>query len=420
MNKLTSLLTKYLPLMLVIISVPLAFYLLDSGKMAKPSWKKADKKRHRLVRVVSLKKGSVIPKWNSSGLVKANEAVSVFAEVSGKIAEVNPQARPGALLERGAWLAKVDNTDYAFALRSQQGQLIQAQASLALERGDQILAKEELALLDDVDQLSLETTLVLREPQLLMAQAKLDIAQTNVEKAELALQRTNIIMPFKGKIVKKSVGRGSRVGQNSTLFNIVNVDTFWVEVKIPRTFLGLFDSSKDAMITQPKLWGEGVSRTAKFVSILPELDSRDRQVKVLLAIDNPLSLTATNKVDASNPPVFINDFLSIELQGQAINDAWVINSNWLQPDNSIWVVDKANTLQKRSVDVLFKGRESIYIKANFLEGDRALSEKPGIASAGLPVKPIDINKPRKAKPFSIDENKALDKKQKKRLERGQL
>ncbi|WOH35946.1 efflux RND transporter periplasmic adaptor subunit [Thalassotalea fonticola] len=420
MNKFPTLLKKSIPLFLVIISVPLALFLLDSGQMEKPKWKQSDKKRQRIVRVVNLTKGSVIPKWNSSGLVKANETVNVLAEVSGKIAGINPIARPGALLERGEMLAKVDNTDYALALRAQQSQLVQAQASLELEQGDQILAKEELALLEGIDQNSIETKLVLREPQLLMAQAKLDIAKANVEKAEIALQRTHIVMPFKGKIVSKSVGRGSRVGQNSNLFKVVNVDTFWVEVKIPRTFLGLFDSGKDAILTQPKLWGEDVSRSAKFVSVLPELDTRDRQVKVLLAIDNPLSLNAANKVDVSNPPIFINDFLSIELQGKAINDAWVINSNWLQADDSIWVVDKENTLQKRFVDVLFKGRESIYIKADFLKGDRALTEKPGIASEGLSVRPININNPRKVKHIPIDTDELTDKKQRKRLERGKL
>lgn len=420
MNKLTSLLIKAIPLVLVVISIPLAFYVLDSGKIDTPKWKKADKKRQRIVRVVNLTKGSVIPKWDSSGLVKANETVNVLAEVSGKISHVNPLARPGALLERGELLANVDNIDYSLALRTQQSQLVQAQASLELERGDQILAKEELALLEGVDQTSLETTLVLREPQLLMAQAKLDIAKTNVKKAEIALQRTNIKMPFKGKIISKSVGRGSRVGQNSNLFKIVNVDTFWVEVKIPRSFLGLFDSSKDAILTQPKLWGEGVNRTAKFVSVLPELDTRDRQVKVLLAIDNPLSLNASNTVDATNPPIFINDFLSIELQGNEINDAWVIKSHWLQADDSIWVVDKANTLQKRFVDVLFKGRELIYIKADFIQGDRALSEKPGIASEGLPVRPINMNKARNVNHTPINEDGITDPKQLKRLKKGKL
>ena len=420
MNKITPLLKKSIPLVLVIISIPLAMYLLDSGKMEKPQWKKSGKPKQRIVRVVDLQKGSVIPKWQSSGMVKANETVNVLAQVSGKVTQVNAIARPGALLERGELLAKVDDIDYVLALRSQQSQLVQAQASLELERGDQILAKEELALLEGVDQNSLETALVLREPQLLMAQAKLDIAKANVEKAEIALQRTNIVMPFKGKIVSKSIGRGSRVGQNSNLFKIVNVDTFWVEVKIPRTFLGLFDRTKAAVITQPKLWGEDVTRTAKFVSVLPELDTRDRQVKVLLAIENPLSLNADNIVDANKPPIFINDFLSIELQGEAINDAWVIKSNWLQADDSIWVVDRANTLQKRFVDVLFKSRDSIYIRADFIKGDRALSEKPGIASVGLEVRPININKPRKIKQVSTNEHDLIDKKKQQRRERGKF
>ena len=72
--------------------------------------------------------------------------------------------------------------------------------------------------------------------------------------------------------------------------------------------------------------------------------------------------------------------------GQPIDDAWTIKSHWLQPDNIIWVVDRQNTLQKREVAILFKGREFIYVTGDFKPGDKALDEKPGIAAVGMTVR----------------------------------
>ncbi len=50
------------------------------------------------------------------------------------------------------------------------------------------------------------------------------------------------------------------------------------------------------------------------------------------------------------------------------------------------MVDKNKTLQKRAVEVLFKGQTLIYVNADIKPGDKALAEKPDIASIGLAVR----------------------------------
>ncbi|MEW6997581.1 efflux RND transporter periplasmic adaptor subunit [Colwelliaceae bacterium BS250] len=386
---------KWLPAVIAIITIPVGLHLLDSGKIEQPKKFAAYKKmQKRIVKITPLNKTSITPKWQSSGVVTPSELVNLVAQVSGEIDAVNINSKPGSLLPKGEWLVQIDKTDYELLLRSEKADLVQAQTSLALEQADQILAKEELSLIDDEQQSLMETALILREPQLRSAQAKVDNAKINLEKAELALARTKIIMPFAGKVVSRSIGRGSRVGQNSKLFEIVNVEQFWIEVKVPRSFLAILDTNQPATLTQPKLWGEGVSRQAKFISVLPELDSRDRQVKLLFAIDNPLAALNSNNMSKA-PAIFINDFINVELQGQALNDVWQIQSNRLQPDNTVWVVDEQSTLQKRSVNIHFKGRQFVYVTADFKEGDKLVAEKPGIASIGLNVIIRGANKKRK-------------------------
>ena len=371
---------KALPLFIVMLGVGLAYFILNTGDQKPAHFKKNQSKRLRIVQTSKLVKGSIVPFWNASGSVKPAESVKIHARVSGNISLINSLAMPGGWLKKGQWLAKLETVDLELELKSQQAQLEQAKANIALVQADQILAKEELLLLNNIDGFSIDESLVLREPQLTVAKAKVSVAKNNVEKAELNLSRTSVLMPFDGKIISKDIGTGSKVSTNTSLFSVVNTDVYWLEVKIPHKFLALFDKQQLADVSQTRLWGEGKYRKAKFVSILPELDNKDRQVKVLLAIDDP----QTEK--SNQPQVFLNDFLNVQLKGKPIKNAWTIKHSWLQSDNTIWVVDKKSTLQKRAIDVLFKGRDVIYVRTEIKPGDRALAEKPGIASVGLSVR----------------------------------
>lgn len=371
---------KLVPMFILLLGAILGYYLLYASDEKPANDKNNKSKRVRIVQTSELVKGSVVPLWNTSGYVIPAESIKVYARVAGNIEAINPLAIPGGRIKKGQWLAKLETVDFELALQSQQAQLTQAKANFKLEEADQVIAKEELSLLNDYKGLGIDESLVLREPQLTVAKAKVSVAINNVEKAALNLKRTTVFMPFDGSIMNKSIGLDSKVSSNTLLFSVVNIDVYWLEVKIPHKFLPLLDQEQSAEISQTRLWGEGKMRQARFMSILPELDSKDRQVKVLLAIDSP------KLSDSDKPQVFINDFLNVELKGKAIKDAWVIKYPWLQPDNTIWVVDTNNTLQKRKVDVLFKGRDVIYIQSEFKIGDRALAEKPGIAAVGLQVK----------------------------------
>jgi len=372
--------SKLLPLFIIILGGVLAYFIFHSAELKPKGFNKPNKgNRVRIVDTRKIEKGSVVPVWNATGFVIPAESVKVYSRVSGNIAAINAAAIPGGEIKKGQWLAKLETIDFDLALKSQQAQLEQAKAQFSLEKVDQTLAKEELLLLNN-ERLNIDESLVLREPQLTVAKSKVSVAMNNLEKAKLNLARTQVLMPFDGKIINKGIGLGSKVSNNSVMFSVVNTEVYWLEVKIPHKFLAILDKQQAVKISQPRLWGEGVYRSARFVSILPELDNKDRQVKVLLAIDGP------QEEIANQPQVFINDFLNVELQGKAIDDAWTIKHPWLQPDNTIWVVDRKNTLQKRAVEVLFKGRDDIYVQTKIQPGDKALAEKPGIASAGLQVR----------------------------------
>jgi RND family efflux transporter MFP subunit len=374
-----TLTNKVLPLLIITLAGVCGYFILTSGEQKPSGHYKSEINRLRTVQISTLEQGSVVPSWKTSGFVIPAESIKISPRVSGNIQSINALASPGALFRKGQWLAKIETIDFELALKLQQAELEQAKANLSLELANQTLAQEELLLLNN-DNLGIDQSLVLREPQLTVAKAKVSVARVNLEKAALDLARTTVIMPFDGKIINKSIGHGSKVSTNTALFSVVNTDVYWLEVKIPHKFLAILDKKQFADVSQTRLWGEDKSRKANFISILPELDNKDRQVKVLLAIDAP------QKTSLRQPQVFINDFLNVQLKGKPIVNAWTIKHSWLQSDNTIWVVDDNNSLQKRAVTVLFKGRDVIYGDIEIQDGDRALAEKPGIASEGLVVR----------------------------------
>ena len=291
---------------------------------------------------------------------------------------------PGTVIQQGQWLGDLDQTDYQLDVLSQTAQLKNVQAKLELELADQRLAKEELALLSAEQTFNLDTALVLREPQLMSAKAQVKIAELNLLKAQTNLARTRINMPFTGMVTDSYSAVGMRANQNTRLLRVINVEKFWIEAKIPRSFLRLLDAQKPVVVTQPNLWSGSQSRLARVKSVLPALDPKDRQVSLLLEIDDPMSLL--NPM-ADVPQVFVNDFLSIELTGKALKDGWMIQTSWLQGDNTIWVVDNNDRLQKRTVSVLHKLNHQLFVHSDFEASDQAVTEKPRGYYVGLHVKP---------------------------------
>ena len=271
---------KLLPIFLVIIGGLLGYYILQSGNQKPEHYISKKQKRVRTVQTEMLIKGSVIPSWTTSGFVSPAESVKVYARVAGNISSINPLALPGGILTKGQVLATLETVDLELALKSEQAQLEQAQASYELEKANQVLAQEELELINSSADLNIDESLVLRKPQLTVAKAKISVAQNDLDKAKLDLERTQVLMPFDGKVISKTVGQGSKVSTGTILFSVVNTNTYWLEVKIPHKFLVLLDKTQPIEISNDRLWGEGKSRQARFVSVLPELDSKDRQVKL--------------------------------------------------------------------------------------------------------------------------------------------
>lgn len=143
----------------------------------------------------------------SEGTIAAPTRMSLAPEVAGRAVELGAAFEEGALLPKGSLLVAIDPADYELAAAAADAELAAAEAALSVE---QVAADVAIADWRELNE-GTPPPLVSRAPQLAAAKARIASAKVGQKKAALALSRTQLKMPFDGRIVTKSAELGQRL-----------------------------------------------------------------------------------------------------------------------------------------------------------------------------------------------------------------
>ncbi len=378
MNRLKKLPNSLIFILILVLALGIAYIIIQTAP--KPE-RKITPIKERLVEVIDLKRSDSRPSWLAGGEVTAAQQVALSSQVNGRVDHIDAAAIPGAFLSRGSKLAQLDPQDFQFQLIQKESSVIQAQADLDIELGQGRVAQQDFNTSQKSRRKPSEQdkALILREPQKKSKQAALLKAQTERDNAQLNLQRTQIRMPFDGQIISRSLSIGSQVTTGSVLFNIASSEEYWLEVKVAKQYLPFLDKEMDVLIGQPA-WplkdGKATWHKAKILHVLPQVDTVDRQAKLLISIKDPLALT---------PGILMGDYVDVRLFGREILNAYEISSQYLIDENSVWVVNDKK-LYKRQLNVTYQGREHVWVNSGFQAGDQLLVSKLGTITEGTPVR----------------------------------
>jgi RND family efflux transporter MFP subunit len=377
MKRLKSLPNSLVIVLILALAIIIAFAIIKTAP--KPE-RTITPVKARLVEVIELVRSESRPNWLAGGEVSASQQVDLSSRVSGRVIGVDALAIPGAYLPKGTQLAKLDPVDFQLQLIQKEAAVTQAQAELDIESGQGRVALQNYNRSKNSRAASnpRDKALMLRAPQQKSKQAALLRAKADFDSAQLNLERTQVKMPFNGQVMSRSLSIGSQVNTSTVLYTIANSEEYWLEVKVAKPFLAFLDLQKDALIGQsnwPLQEGKAVWHKAKILHVLPEVDIADRQAKLLIAIENPLAL---------KPSILIGDYVDVQLFANTLPNSYKISSQYLIGD-SAWVVNEQK-LYKRTLNILFKGREFVWVDSGFEEGDALLTSKLGTITEGTPVR----------------------------------
>ena len=323
----------------------------------------------------------------AQGTVTAARQVRVRPEVAGRIVELSPSLVPGGRFAVGETIAVIDDRDYRIQLVVQREAVARARLALRQELARQGVAAEEWRRLEDsVESDEADRDLALRVPQVERAEAAVAAAEGALAKAELDLERSTVTAPFNAVVLREQVDLGQLVDPRTEIATVVGTDAYWVQVSLPVEDL--------AWIERPDRGGRRgspatvvhhagsveIRRQGRVERLLSDVDPAGRMARLLVVIDDPLNLRSGS--DPSELPLLIGSYVTVEIEGQAIDDAIVIPRRALREVQAggadgtrpgVWMLDGDDRLAVRAVDVIWRTEETVVVAGGLDDGERVIT-----------------------------------------------
>ncbi|MFG0243976.1 MAG: efflux RND transporter periplasmic adaptor subunit [Phycisphaerales bacterium JB054] len=395
--------------------VVLAGALLGAQRMMETTPETPRRPQERLAKLVEVRtfETSTSPVMidTAMGVVMPARSLEIKPQVSGRIEWIAPGLEPGAVIEAGTTLMRIERADFELAVAEQRAAILSAEAAeataqasviaaendLALEMGNQTVSQREYELLgESIDEASQH--LVLRVPQLRSAEAAVksaeaavesaraakEAAKTRLAQAELDLERTEITAPYNVVVAAKLADVGDVVGSTTAVLTLYGTDEFWIELAIPTSLLRWVEAGVSPVtLRSPAAWGSGQSREGRVIRVLPGVDSGGRMARVLVSVLDPLVQSPEH---AEGPALLVNDYLSATIEGRAIEGVIALPRSLVREGDTVWVMNDRDELEIRPIQTVYRGREHVLVTSGLADGERVVTTDIAAPVSGMPLR----------------------------------
>jgi RND family efflux transporter MFP subunit len=378
------------------------------------------------VRAITVEQTTVFPVLTGYGEARPLRTWQAVAPLPGRIATLHPDLHDGAQFTAGTVLATIDPTDYTLALKRAESIRAQARArldelglrttdlthSIDIESSALAIAEREferrrtLAAAGHISRLEAdaEEQRLLRQRQNLQSlrsqanlvptqraaqQAQLEEAEALVAKAREDLSRTEIVMPFTGRIDRLQIEATQYVASGQPMFTASTTDAVEVVVRVPPEQLwsrfpdvlersagpGTFDLSAEVVYEAGDVrlvWPGSVVR------IDPALDPQTRTAQVYVRVDNvDYDLLVSGHL-----------FVDVRVTGPALHNRIVV-PRLAYREGRVYVIDTDSKLRRRSLDIAFRQDDIIVVARGLVAGDVLVTSELPFPVDGLAVLRVD-------------------------------
>ncbi len=346
-----------------------------------------------VVEVVTVHVGDHQAVVTATGTIQPRRAVAITPEVGGRIVEVAPNLVAGGLFAGGDLLFAIEATDYRLAVEQARAVAAQARVELATTAGRAEVAQGEWQRLHPAGEAP--PPLVVYEPQLASARAAVAAAEAAVAQAELNLARTRVTAPFNCRVRSESVEVGQVVRPGTVVAQVAGTDRAEVVVPLPPAAL--------AALTIPRADGGdptgGSAATVvverdgrhdrwkgRVVRSLGEVDAAGRMSRVVVAVDDPYQLRHRQ---AGRADLEVGLFAAVELAGRPLSQVVAVERRAVHPGDQVWVATPEDTLQTRTISVVWREGETLFVDRGLADGERVVLTQLAGAADGLRLRPVE-------------------------------
>ncbi|PIE41583.1 MAG: efflux transporter periplasmic adaptor subunit [Gammaproteobacteria bacterium] len=373
-----------LPVLILFISILVAFVLVQNRPKAVH---KPVEIKHPLVSVAEVNSATLSVPVFTRGTVTPGTEIQLASEVGGQVLKISPNFENGGFFRKGDELLRIDPLEYDVNIK-------RAQANVAQARQVMLQAKAEMKARQRVKG-GTRNKLATYEVQVKQAEAAFAAASAELAAAKLQKQRTVIRAPFDGRVRLKTVNLGQYVRPGMQLGAIYAVDIAEIRLPLSDRQVGLVDVPLDFdSVNEPgpmvtlvgQYGGEKYQWLGQVVRAEGGLDQRNRLLYVVAHVEDPY---AKDPKQPGRPPLASGFFVDAKIKGRTHHNLFVVPRRSVRNGNQIWVVGPDNKLQRRELGVLYKGKDSIYVKSGLQNGDRVVLSQLDIAVEGMEVRTVN-------------------------------
>ena len=315
------------------------------------------------VEVIAVQPQSIQLTVSSQGTLLPTIETDLVAEVSGRVIKVSDSFRIGNHFRKGDRLIKIDPADYEAAAANASADLADAELALAQELAQSEQAAADWQALGD----GKASDLTLRKPQLAQAKARIASAEARLKRALRDLARTEIIAPYDGIVLSKQVDLGQFVIANpgNPLGRIYATGSAEIRLPITEKEAALLDqrTKRQRFVKLTRNTGED-TRMAPLVRIEDNVDPSSRLLYAVARIQAPFASTPDQSA------LRRGTFLQAEIEGRNLSDAYALPRYALRGTNSVYIVNKSDTLETRIVEIIKSDAKEVIITAGLEPGER--------------------------------------------------
>ncbi len=356
--------------------------------------KPAPEKKDEGLRLISLYVDEVYTETSNIIVTTQGEArpkteIDLVTQVSGRITYVAEEFAEGAEFGPNTTLIKIEDAEYKLAIIRAEAGVAAAQTGLHRELATAQLKKEQWA---DRRGNAEPTPFALNLPQVEEARARIRSAEAELAEAKLNLARTNIKVPFLGRVMEKSIGVGQFVNAGTKLGRVFSTDRIeirlpltdsqLVELDLPMGFMASNETGHPVRLSA-FVGGKENSWLGHIVRTQAVIDQQTRLVYAIAEVVDPYGTTSE-----SGMPLAVGLFVTAEIKSARTQDSFVIPRLALRNADKVYVINDEDKLEIRTVEVLSTSTERVLLTAGVENGERVVTSTIPSAVDGMQVKAL--------------------------------
>jgi RND family efflux transporter MFP subunit len=346
-----------------------------------------------LVRVQLAQPGTIRLQIETQGPVAPRTESDLVAEIAGRITWVSPSLASGGFLAEDESLVRIEATDYEVAVE-------RARASVVRGESEYALAKASLQRHKRLSNEGVASDAIFENAanRARVAEATLRDSRAWLRQAEHDLSRTDIRSPFAGRVRNAHVGVGQYVTRGAAIARIYTVDYAEVRLPIPdadAAFLKLpieyrNESSEEngkgignhpKVLLEARFAGGTYTWQGRIVRTEGELDPKTHMIHAVARVEDPYG----RGHDPDQPPLAVGLFVNATIEGIEVDGVVALPRSALRGSDQMVVVDDEGRLRRRSVDLIRRDRDRVWVRSGLVAGERVCVTPLAIVVDGMQV-----------------------------------